>query len=125
MTFSEWKGVNAPYLGSVKKDLSEPLPDQERVLVEDVGKIVAQYSRVGCLLAEANTQLDREINSFYEGAVRSEMTVAEKKAKCDAVVSEAREYRNKIQVLLDSIELRVNFCQSILKQQRGERRMAA
>jgi len=122
--FTDWKNQNAKYLGQVKGLLSAELPDMEEPLISHLRSIEMHYARVGCLLAEANSFLDNDINTFYEQIKAETLTVPERKAKCDAYVSGVRETRDKIKALLESIELRVNLGQSLLKQQRGERRMA-
>jgi hypothetical protein len=112
------------YLLAVKKLLSEPMPDQESELINHLRLVEAHYSRCGFCLAEANGDLDCAVAAYYLGVCGGVLTAAEKKAWCDEAVTSERQYRDKVQTLVDAIELRINLAQSILKQQRGERGMA-
>jgi hypothetical protein len=119
-----WRDANGAYLLKVFKLLQEQLPDEETALIDHLRQVEAHHARVGFILAEAESWLDRAIARFYETPAHVELKVNEKKAACDAAVVQERERRNKIQTLSDSIELRINLGQSLLRQQRGERAIA-
>lgn len=122
--FNEWRLKNAPYLGQVKKSLSCEIGDQEELIIKQLVSTEAHYARVGTLLAEANSYLDQMTHSFITRPeiVSNYKTVREREIATDGALSDVREMRDKIEALLRAIELRVNLGQSILKQQRNERR---
>ncbi len=122
--FVEWVKVSAKYLTSVKSILSNQIPEYEEEIINHVRLVEAHYARVGCLLAEVNGWLDSLTGETMEEVSASELkTVREREIKTEQIMSSIRATRNKLQTLLDAIELRVTLSQSILKQQRAERRL--
>lgn len=125
--FEAWRAADTPYLAKVKAIMSEAMPDGEEELIAHLRLIEAHYARIGCLLAEANGHLDRETDRFFaDPEVLAQIkTVREREVAAEGKLSSVREMRDKIEAILRSIELRVHLGQSILRQQRGERRMAS
>ena len=120
-----WKNANLQYLSSVRKALSEPMPDAEEALIGHIRNIEAHYARVGSLLAEANGLLDRGTYEFMSSEAAKKLgTVRERDIAAEGELSPVREIRDKIEALLRAIELRVHLSQSILRQQRGERKLS-
>lgn len=123
--FNQWIAANRAYMGKVRTLLEKPMPDQEEALLEHLRLVEAHYARMGCLLAEVNSILDRAISGFYQINSGREWTVNEKKAACDSEVSQVREARDKVVSIEEAISTRISLGQSIMKQQRGERMNAS
>lgn len=122
--FSDWVKQNSAYLGKVKVLLSDVIPDQEELIIGHVRLVEAHYARVGCLLADVNGWLNTLTGEcMKDESIAMLKTVREREIETDRLLSQVKSLRGKIQVLLDAIELRVNLSQSILKQQRVERKL--
>jgi len=101
------------------------MPDAEEALIGHIRNIEAHYARVGSLLAEANGLLDRGTYEFMSSEAAKKLgTVRERDIAAEGELSPVREIRDKIEALLRAIELRVHLSQSILRQQRGERKLS-
>lgn len=113
--FTSWLTRIQPDMDHVFKILSERLSDEPEELISDLRNAEAWNARVGTLLAEANSWLDRM--SYQSKPDRDYGTEMDRRLKMENETADIRMMRDKIESLCDSIKQRLIMGQSILKYQ--------
>lgn len=122
--FLKWSEKVKPEVGEVSGLLCKPLSDEPALLIANLQEIEAWNARMGGLLAQANSWLDRYklIAMPPKIETRSE---TDRKLVLDAETSPIRLMRDTLEHLCDSIRQRLILGESILsfhKQQYAERK---
>jgi len=122
--FLEWSAKVKPEVSQVSVILSEKLSDEPANLIKDLQEIEAWNARMGSLLAQADSWLDRYkfLVMPPKGDSKSE---ADRKLFTDNEVSPIRLMRDTLENICDAIRQRLILGESILsfhKQQYAERK---
>lgn len=91
--------------------LEESLCDEPEQLIRDLEDVEMWNSRMQFLLAEVNSNLDRE--NFR--LLPTEGTELQKKTALKFFVSDLQQQKDKIEAIVDAIKTRITLGQSILK----------
>lgn len=122
--FLDWSEKVKPEIAHVSEILAQKLSDEPMELISDLQEIEAWNGRMGAILAQANSWLDRYklVTMPSREAGRSE---TDRKVKMDSEVSPIRLMRDTLEHFCDSIRQRLILGESILsfhKQQYAERK---
>jgi len=111
--FVQWhKGISKE-MTYVSSELATPLSNEPEVLIQSLIDIEAWNGRVGNLLSEANSFLDR---SKYELKPPKENGIEfDRKTYLDSAVAPVRLCRDQLENLRESIRQRLSLGQSIVK----------
>lgn len=107
-----WYEKNQAEIDHVYRILQERLSDEPEAMIEQVKDCEAWKARMGYLLAEATTWLERASHFFMPVGEKKEF---ERRAELKDKVAEIREIKEKIEALVDSIDSRISAVQSNLK----------
>jgi len=110
--FVLWVNQNQEEVDHVRGLLREPLSDEPENLIDDIKNAEAWYARMGCLLAVANSWLDRGKKVYLPD--KEGRTENDRKIIVDDAISDIRLHRDHIEVLMDSIKQRLILGESIL-----------
>jgi len=94
--------------------LSESMSDDPEGLISDLKTIESWNGRIGSLLAEANSFLDRS-KMALKPARSDENTEFDRKCLLDGQTAPMRLLRDKLDSLSDAIKTRISLGQSILR----------
>ena len=109
-SFDAWKEKVRPDVAHVSNLLKQAISDEPSTLIQDLTHIEVWNARIGFILAEANSFLDR---ATFE-MMPDEGTALEKKAMVESRVAPIRETRDKIEALMNAIKQRLILGESIL-----------
>lgn len=112
-SFADWHNSISEEIDSVSKLMAKPLEDEPETLIQDLISIEAWNARVGFMLAEANSWLDRvklEARPPKEAGIEFDRRLI-----LDSAVSPVRLVRDRLESLRESIKQRLSIGQSILK----------
>jgi hypothetical protein len=122
--FSKWAEKISQEIKRVSEILSRRLSDEPAALISDLQEIEAWNARMGSLLAQANSWLDK-YKLVAMPSRDANRTEADRKVVLDSEVSPIRLVRDTIEHICDSIRQRLILGESILsfhKQQYAERK---
>lgn len=125
--FLSWSEKVKPEVGHVSDILSQKLSDEPAELITDLQTIEAWNARMGALLAQADSWLDR-YKLIAMPSKETGKTESDRKVLLDSEVSPIRLMRDTLEHLCDSIRQRLILGESILsfhKQQYAERKPIA
>jgi hypothetical protein len=111
MNFIDWRNSISGEMDHIALIMSEKLSDEPEKLIDDVTICEAWYSRVGFMLAEANSILEEESVK----CLPEEGTELSKKVALQGALAPIKKTRDQIKILLDAIGQRISLSQSILK----------
>lgn len=111
--FEQWLAATSEELKDPIELLSLKLSDDPNQLLHQMCVIETWYSRLGFLLAEANTFVDRA-NVFYRPAKDGEKSEMDRKIELEGRTAHYREWRDKIESLLNAIKQRIILGESCL-----------
>lgn len=121
--FVDWNDKVKHEIKQVYDLLKESLSDEPAALINDLTEIECWNSRMGTLLAQANSWLDRY--TLIVMPTKEGRTEADRKAFVDSEVSPIRLVRDTLESLCESIKQRLILGESVLsfhKAQYAERR---
>lgn len=110
--FQEWSVKIRPEIEEVGNLLNQKLSDEPEELISDLEEIEVWNSRIGALLAQANSWLDAY--KLVANPSREGRTEADRKIVLDSEVSPIRLIRDTLEHLCDSIRQRLILGESIL-----------
>lgn len=111
--FIEWHQSAKGDLENVANSLAEPLPSNAHELLEVLAQTEAYYARIGYLLNQANSFLEKFQYCYLTSKEGS--TETERKVKLGFDTADYRLVRNNIEVLLDSLKQRIILGESIIR----------
>lgn len=121
--FLDWSEKVKPEIAHVSGILANRLSDEPEALISDLQEIEAWNGRVGALLAQADSWLDRYTLTSLPS--RDGRTEADRKAVVESETSPIRLMRDTLEHFCDCIKQRLILGESILsyhKQQYAERK---
>lgn len=111
--FADWHEKIAPEIQHVSKILGTRLTAAPEELIQEAIEAEAWGARIGELLSEANSFLDKA--SFALKPPSSSGTAFDREIELDALVAPVRACRDVLESLGDSLKQRLSFSQSALK----------
>lgn len=111
--FVDWNQKIQVDLIEVSKLLAEPLSDAPEQLIRDLRDVEVWNGRVGSLLAQADSWLDRY--SHFVMPSKENRTEMDRKALLESETSPIRVVRDTILHFQESIKTRITLGQSILR----------
>lgn len=116
--FIEWEKKIKPEINLVLNIMSNPLSSEPAELISDLQQIEAWNARMGHLMAQADSYLDRyRLLAMPSKDGKSE---ADRKAVQDKEVSPIRLVRDTLEHLADSIKTRIVLGESVLAFHRAQ-----
>jgi len=112
--FLAWEAENEATITLVQDLLSEALSGEPERLIKDLTIIESWGSRIGELLAEANSYLDRS-KMTLKPSRSDENTELDRKCLLDGIVAPVRLVRDRLEIVHDAIKTRITLGQSLLK----------
>lgn len=110
--FQDWVERIREEVNEVDTLLGHKLSDEPQQLIRDLEVIETWNSRMGFLLAEANSYLDK--GKYLLLPDKEGKTEFDRKVSLDHAVSEIRQWRDRIESICDSIKQRLILGESIL-----------
>lgn len=112
--FTTWIQRITPDVNHISELLMDPLSDEPENLIRDLTGIEAWAGRVGFLLAESNSWLDRA-KRFYLPERSEGVTEGDRKSIVDDSVSEIRKTRDILEAMQENIRQRLILGESMLR----------
>lgn len=110
--FIAWEEKIRPEITHVSEILSQQLSDEPSKLIEDLENIEAWNGRIGALMAQSDSWLDRY--SLICMPPREGKTEADRRAEVESIVSPIRLVRDTLEHFVDCIKQRLILGESIL-----------
>lgn len=112
--FDIWLEGSIDQINTVQELLSEPLSDDQGLLVRQLEAIEAWGARMNTMLAYANAFLD-SYQAQKLAEIDPKLKVLDRETQLNAMVVNERRYRDILVGLCESIKTRISLGQSILK----------
>ena len=93
--------------------MGEPMNDDPQTLMKNLFDCEAWYARMGSLLAEANSYLDRA-SLYYLPQREDGKTELDRTTRLEADVANVRQVRDVLESLCEAIKQRISLGQSVL-----------
>lgn len=110
--FVDWESGKGREIRHVQELLMEPVAGEPEELIKDLQEIEAWNGRIGSLLAEANSWLDRSKMALKPD--RETGTEFDRRIALDAATYPVRVVRDTLENLMDAIKQRLIMGESIL-----------
>lgn len=111
-SFDLWEGSIRREIEHVASLLGEELSDEPARLIVQVNSVEDKLSRLGYLLCEANAYLEKASFLFLPD---KELKELDRKTELNSQLSSIKKMRDYIKILMDGIETRISWSQSILR----------
>lgn len=112
--FLAWEENATPEIINIAFLLGEAMSDEPQLLISQATEAESLYSRLGFLLAEAQSYLEECALFFLPDPDRKEL---DRKTELQAKLAPIRKVRDKLKAMMDQVEFRITLAQSLLRHQ--------
>lgn len=116
--FIGWEATVRPEIEHVQKMLSRKLSDEPVELISDINEVEVWSSRMGSLLAQADSFLDRY--TLIAMPPREGRTEADRKALVDSETAPIRVMRDTLESICEHIKQKLIWAESVLAFHRSQ-----
>lgn len=112
--FLDWQAKISPEVQKVLRMLAEPLQDDPQALIQAGFEVECQSARMGALMSKADSFLAK-VKLISLPDKESGKSEIDRKLTMEAETAPIRQVRDTLEHICNSIKVRINFIQSILK----------